>query len=816
MNSRLHAYSYCFPLAISIAVGLAAPTSSSFAQGLPQVVTLNSGVQFEGEVFAVSAVPAGEKNAYGTKPIAVVNDGLRNVHFSYRLGDRIVNTSDSNRNESEIDCWQRAANRSVADGYGILRYVGPFDKHGHRLLRYQDADGTWEVVQGITKVNPRWTEVRSIVAPGNKRQRNWTMRIATNTIDPSILRDFLRKQIKNANNPAEYETLVDFFLQAEQYTRAMEELTLIQNQFPDQRERVMENRQIVRQGYARQYLRLVRNSIDVGQPKLAMELIQAFNREGIAGEIVAEINDLQRQLTSVPEEIDSTKKMVGKLVQQAIENGKLDDKQTESLQKFREEVDRDCKSSNTTRLDSVRRFVDDESMSANQKASLALSGWILGSNNAIDNLAVTASLIPTRDLVREYLTSPDVARRAKIITELSGLETGSPEYIAQILSQMLPASPPDDLENYTGKEPLEFQIPVKGTLADPEVRNYRCQVHLPPEYDPYRKYPCIITLPGDSNLEQQMARWCGLYNEKLGVRVGQAMRNGYIVVTVDWKLPNQGAYAYTKREHSVVLKALRTALRKFSIDSDRVFLSGHGVGGDAAYDIGLAHPEHWAGIIGLSGKIDKFADLYAANQHTRLPIYVVLGEKDLAAKEASKAALNKWLSSKKYPECVYVEYKGRANEPFVEEIVEIFKWTKAQRRKLPDTSGFSIEVKGRRPWDNYFWFYEMKGFPQSATTWPQLWERRHPKPLLLSAELKGNQTNRFIIGPSNQGKGVTLWLSPEFVDFSKEIEISGRGRNSSRFITPSTEVMLEDVRSRGDRQHPYWAKWECKGTAWDE
>ena len=31
------------------------------AQGLPQVVTLNSGVQFEGEVFAVSAVPAGKK-----------------------------------------------------------------------------------------------------------------------------------------------------------------------------------------------------------------------------------------------------------------------------------------------------------------------------------------------------------------------------------------------------------------------------------------------------------------------------------------------------------------------------------------------------------------------------------------------------------------------------------------------------------------------------------------------------------------------------------------------------------------------------------
>lgn len=816
MNLRLPVMATCFSFAMTIVSTMAVWPTPGLAQGLPQVVTLNSGVQFEGEVFAVSAVPAGEKNPYGTKPIAVVNDGLRNVHFSYRLGDRIVNTSDSNRNESEIECWQRATNRSVASGYGILRYVGPFDKHGHRLVRYQDADGVWEVVQGITRVNPRWTEVRSIVAPGNKRQRNWTMRIATNTIDPDILRDFLRKQIKNANNPAEYETLVDFFLQAEQYTRAMEELTLIQNQFPDQRERVTENRRIVRQGYARQYLRLIRNYIDVGQPQLAMELIQAFNREGVAGEIVAEINDLQRQLNAQPAYIDSSKKMVDKIIEQALENGRLDDGQIKSLQRFQAEINEECKPSNAPRLDAVRRFVDDNTMTATQKASLALSGWILGSNNAIDNLAVTASLMPVRDLVREYLTSKDVARRAEIIVELTSFETGAPEYIAQILAQMLPVDPPDDLDSYTGKQPIEYQVSVKGSLADPQVRNSRCQIHLPPEYDPYRKYPCIITLPGDSNLDQQMARWCGLYNEKLGVRVGQAMRNGYIVVTVDWKLPNQGGYAYTKREHSVVMKAYRAALRKFSIDTDRVFLSGHGAGGDAAYDIGLAHPEHWAGVIGLSGKIDRFADLYAANEHTRLPIYVVLGEKDLAAKETSKAALNKWLSSKKYPECVYVEYKGRANEPFVEEIVEIFKWTKAQRRKLPDTSGFSIDVKCRRPWDNYFWFYEMKGFPDAATTWPQLWERRHPKPLLLSAELKGNQTNRFIIGPSNQGKGITLWLSPEFVDFSKEIVISGRGRNVSKFITPSAAVMLEDVRSRGDRQHPFWAKWECKGTAWDE
>ena len=42
---------------------------------------------------------------------------------------------------------------------------------------------------------------------------------------------------------------------------------------------------------------------------------------------------------------------------------------------------------------------------------------------------------------------------------------------------------------------------------------------------------------------------------------------------------------------------LRDAMRRFSIDSDRVFLSGHSIGGDAAWDIGLAHPDLWAGVI---------------------------------------------------------------------------------------------------------------------------------------------------------------------------------------------------------------------------
>jgi hypothetical protein len=55
----------------------------------------------------------------------------------------------------------------------------------------------------------------------------------------------------------------------------------------------------------------------------------------------------------------------------------------------------------------------------------------------------------------------------------------------------------------------------------------------------------------------------------------------------------------------------------------------------------------------------------------------------------------------------------------------------------------------------------------------------------------------------------TVWLAPEIVDFSQRITVTVNGRNRAADITPSTATMLEDVRTRGDRQHPFWAKVEA-------
>ena len=58
-----------------------------------------------------------------------------------------------------------------------------------------------------------------------------------------------------------------------------------------------------------------------------------------------------------------------------------------------------------------------------------------------------------------------------------------------------------------------------------------------------------------------------------------------------------------------------------------------------------------------------------------------------------------------------------------------------------------------------------------------------------------------------------LWLAPDFVDFSEKVRIEGRGQFND-FVKPSNQVLLEDVRRRGDRKHPFWAQVKCTGKRW--
>src|SRR5262249_46638340 len=157
----------------------------------------------------------------------------------------------------------------------------------------------------------------------------------------------------------------------------------------------------------------------------------------------------------------------------------------------------------------------------------------------------------------------------------------------------------------------------------------------------------------------------------------------------------------------------------------------------------------------------------------------------------------------------YVEYIGRGHEDFYEDIQHIFDWM--GRRKGRNFFPREFTAVSMRTWDNYFWWFEGRQLPARAMVEPTDWPPpRNTKPVVIKCRVLA--TNGISITTGNSK--VTAWLSPEIVDFSKPIQATLNNSpinaklGAKAMIAPDLRVMLEDVRTRADRQHPFWAKIE--------
>lgn len=111
-----------------------------------------------------------------------------------------------------------------------------------------------------------------------------------------------------------------------------------------------------------------------------------------------------------------------------------------------------------------------------------------------------------------------------------------------------------------------------------------------------------------------------------------------------------------------------------------------------------------------------------------------------------------------------------------------------------------------RSWDNFFWWVEIQGLPPRSLVDPSDWPPpAGAQPVQVKASVHNNGGINVRTGTSQ----VTIWLSPQIIDFKlrSTITVNGRRLNSpDQSIRPDLHVMLEDVRTRGDRRHPFWAR----------
>lgn len=795
-----------FTLLVLFVFALTLQTNSlSFAQQ-SNAILKNGMVLGPGQISQIQALNK-DQGVNSKKDVTVgiitdVNDGLRHTYVN---SNNILQATDAgplfkiefDGNKSRV---QDSSNRAEVIRAAVS--YSQFDQYGRRNYIIGVKDKSVAIVQGITEISPQYVRVESLRMDVKKYELEWDMRLALSSLDSETLGRIL---IQNANptRAGDWLNIVNLFSDAKRYLEARDMLVRAIHKFPE----LENNRSQLKQFdqlFADQLFTAAQSAKNVGQHRFATYILEGINKKGLSDETQLKV---ERRLEQIATEAKEREQLLA-WIKEDIAKLSPDLDAKKEMESLIEEIGQHLSPDTSERFTDYVRRRTDATLRPEQIASLAISGWIYGSTIGEDNSSVVGSGVKARRLITEYLSSP--AKNDQLVEQISRLESGSPRLVASLLANMPPPlAVPAGSEvssNYyirdsgVASQPVQvpgrflIEVPLNDKMAG---RTTQYMVQLPPEYNPFRRYPCVLTLPSEmSSMEEQILWWSGLYAPKSPEQrcLGEASNRGYIVVSPAWAEPKQTTYNYTENEQAMVLAPLRDAMRRFSIDTDRVFISGHFNGGDAAWDIAWSHPDLWAGCIVIGGGAGKYVNQYWENAKF-VHSYFVMGEHDGRWAPNTKVWDN--LLSRKQFDCIVTNYRGRGLDPFQEEVPRIMEWMSLPSHvRNFDVEEFKTETS--RAGDRFYWWFETDQLLTDKLAHPLLYAPSPGYPI--ESSIKNNSV-QFKNVPA---KSYSVWLTPDMVDFTKIITVEKKRIEPK----PSLRVMLEDVRGRADRQHPFWMKIE--------
>lgn len=754
---------------------------------------LKNGFRLEGSPVAIAGLTtkliSQTRNATDVYPVLMMDNGLQR-YFVQRIQVRTLsNAADLSRYETfQLKQPKRGRKRMVGVVGGMK--AGPFDKYGRRTVTLQTKRDPLSVIQGITEITPRFLKLEGVT-------HDWKLSIPTQTVPDVILDPILRYATDQAV-PEERMAIARFYLQAGRYPRAFAEVESISRDFPEYKETLDEITLNLRKLFAADLFNEVQRRRDAGQHRLAIGATKKFPTERMSQSVLRDVEKMSDEYADMMDDGRRVRMLLGDL-----QSRLQDEKLVESVVPMRSIVTQNLDFESLGRLQAFLSLSDDETLSPQEKLALAYSGWVVGTANAVTDLNLTIRLWDARFLVQEYLRSNAEQDRQELLRKLKGEEGIDAATIARIIPLLPPRVETPEAQPgriHRIELPLKKAVPSaeQGRATEDLPVSVGYSVLLPPEYNPNHLYPVVVTLkPTHRSIEKQIAWWGGSQ-----AAPGLSQRRGYIVLAPEYLPAGSTKYDYAAESHDVVLRTIRDARKRFSIDSDRVFLSGHGSGGDAAFDVGMSHPDLFAGVIPITGISDEYCKWYWENAGN-VAWYVVGGEKDRDSMARNSRDLYRMMKNKY--DILYVEYIGRGYESYHEEIEKIFEWMDLHRRVKYIKK---MDIKVLRPSDNRFYWIEMQGLPTNVTQSTVLKETRVRAVRPMQIEATVTPGNSILINRS-AAKRNTLYLSPELVDFQNRVTVKLRGRiRYGDFVSPDIAVMLEDLRLRGDRQKLYWAKLE--------
>ena len=167
-------------------------------------------------------------------------------------------------------------------------------------------------------------------------------------------------------------------------------------------------------------------------------------------------------------------------------------------------------------------------------------------------------------------------------------------------------------------------------------------VFVPMHYEKNYRYPLVVWLHSDAEDRQGAdsetvppATACGSSSEIHKLMPLVSMRN-YVAIAPNVQLPSDSsndrklAWPQTSQSidltHTAVIKSIETAMTRFNINSDRIFLGGCGSGGTMAFRIAMERPELFAGAMSVNGPMPELLSPLANWEACRnLPVFWTQG-----------------------------------------------------------------------------------------------------------------------------------------------------------------------------------------------
>lgn len=240
-----------------------------------------------------------------------------------------------------------------------------------------------------------------------------------------------------------------------------------------------------------------------------------------------------------------------------------------------------------------------------------------------------------------------------------------------------------------------------------------------------------------------------------------------------------------------------------------MFLFGLDAGANAAFDIGLSHPDWFAGVIPMSGGAFYFASAYWRNAQ-QIPFYVCNGDYAGDLNIKNREIFSSW-ASRSFP-MIWTQYKGRGIEWFAGEIPQIFDWMRPKKRQysltgLGNTGGLGVlgnDYRSLRPTDDRFYWI---GFGEISKASQLTGDKWNPsiQPASLAAwvdkaankiNIRSNNAAEIVVRLVRNGAGESLVRLDRPVSIQHKVSTVWSQKN----VQADIATLLEEVASRGERE----------------